>query len=324
MRSLPRKSARFALILILLMLAVGRTSDARAQDAPNELSVDELHAIIAAGAAEIDAAAESEKPQAVRHLQARLAPIDHIILANGDSIRPDFSFIDPEDPAATLTRLRLLDEQLTLAANDDVAARMALLQETLQELGLEKKATVQPHPAQSPRTLFDSTAAQAMGAAIKWGIILAGGALLIFIIGNWLAALLGGVVEDADLRRPDGDGKTPLTARQARRLASQMAQAGDYREAVRHLYLSVLFKLEESGFAPRDRSKTNRELLAAVQENGAVRQHLQPVVETFDRVWYGVREPDAATFQSYAAEIDALMQVISHDKPPHSPEPESD
>ena len=38
------------------------------------------------------------------------------------------------------------------------------------------------------------------------------------------------------------------------------------------------------------------------------RAHLQPIVEVFDDVWYGVHEPDDATFARYQAEVDALQQ----------------
>jgi hypothetical protein len=40
-----------------------------------------------------------------------------------------------------------------------------------------------------------------------------------------------------------------------------------------------------------------------------IRPHLEPVVATFDQVWYGVREPDQTTFTTYEQEIDTLAAV---------------
>jgi hypothetical protein len=40
-----------------------------------------------------------------------------------------------------------------------------------------------------------------------------------------------------------------------------------------------------------------------------LRPHLQPVIDVFDEVWYGVREPDQTTFTAYAHEIDQLGEI---------------
>ncbi len=36
---------------------------------------------------------------------------------------------------------------------------------------------------------------------------------------------------------------------------------------------------------------------------------LEPIIATFDQVWYGVQEPDQATFIQYEHEIDTLAAV---------------
>ncbi|MBK8046909.1 MAG: DUF4129 domain-containing protein [Anaerolineales bacterium] len=72
--------------------------------------------------------------------------------------------------------------------------------------------------------------------------------------------------------------------------------------------------MEERGLVVVDRSLTNREMLARVPNNHPVRPHLQPVVDTFDEVWYGMHEPDAAAFTSYGASIEALNKVVTREK----------
>ncbi len=300
-----------AFLLALLALLLAGAGAARAQEGGGSVSIADFHAIIADGIADIETAEGDEAVQAVSQLQARLNALGGVELSTGVILHPDLSFIDPDDPDATLVRLRLLDSQLTLSANDDTDARLLLLDETLQELGLKKIETVLPHQVSEKPRQITAEGAAALGSLLKWGMILAGGILLVFILGSWLSGLLGSFVADAELHRRQTEGSAPITASQARQMASEMARTGNYREAVRHLYLSALFKLEESGFVPRDRSKTNRELLTAVAADARVSEHLQPVVDTFDRVWYGVREPDAATFRAYETEIDQLNQLLS-------------
>ena len=104
-------------------------------------------------------------------------------------------------------------------------------------------------------------------------------------------------------------GDLPRTPAEARARANTLAHAGDYRNGVRHLYLAALLTLEEHKLVTVDRTLTNRELLARVPAGHPIHPHLQPVVDTFDDVWYGVHQPDAATYASYARSIDALQSL---------------
>ena len=316
-RRRPESFFRVALLLTLVLLALAGTGAARAEKGDGVITVAEFHAIISDGVAQIESAEDEDaREQALIDLQDQLETIDGILLDSGDTIQPDFDFIDPDDVDATLVRLRLLDSQLTLAARDNTEARLSQLDQTLQALEMEKTAEVTQQPF-SPDRLLEYL--PAIGEVAKWAVMLVGGVLLIYTLGIWLSRLLSGFVADAELRRQGENGEAPVTSRQARKMATEMARSGNYREAVRHLYLSALFKLEETGAVPRDRSKTNRELLADVAGDGPLRQHLQPVVETFDRVWYGVREPDDTTFHHYEQEIDQLDQILSRRQPDAAP-----
>lgn len=309
MRLSQRALVHLLWVTLTLVLAMGWSHRAHAQAGPTEISVDDFHAWIVDGIDEIETADPADKARAVSELRTRLKSVEAIILPNGQRIQPDLAFIDPLAPEDTLARLRLLDEQLTLSAHDDTDTRMAILQDALREVKPSRPLFQLP---QLPRPTFvpDNTILSVALKALQWGIIFVGAALFIFLVANWLSGLLRGWVEEVSLDHADEDQPRPLSARQARQMATTMAATGAYREAVRHLYLSLLLKLEEEGIVPRDRTKTNRELLAQATADPILRQHLQSVIETFERVWYGEWEPDAATFQAYAAEIDTLTRLL--------------
>ncbi len=63
--------------------------------------------------------------------------------------------------------------------------------------------------------------------------------------------------------------------------------------------------LEERGLVRYDRSRTNREYLAQLRGKPTYETFV-PVVETFERVWYGKRPLDAEDFNKYETQIAAL------------------
>jgi hypothetical protein len=77
---------------------------------------------------------------------------------------------------------------------------------------------------------------------------------------------------------------------------------------VRYLYLSALLWLDERDHLRYDRALTNREYLERVRNNPALRTRLAPVIETFDRVWYGHAALDAQAFAAYQEQIEALRK----------------
>lgn len=87
--------------------------------------------------------------------------------------------------------------------------------------------------------------------------------------------------------------------------------AGDYRTAVRLLYLSTLLLLEERKLLRYDRTLTNREYLRQVADNPSLVGALRPVVDTFDEVWYGQVEPDAGGYEAYARQVDRVREEAS-------------
>lgn len=147
------------------------------------------------------------------------------------------------------------------------------------------------------------TAVSASSRSLAWAIAIVGGLLLAVVIGYLVRGLRRGVVADANA--PD-DPAAGLTASAALEQAGGLARSGDYRTAVRFLYISALLWLDERGTLRYDRALTNREYLDRMRDNSALRARLAAVVDTFDQVWYGHVPIDSAAFAAYQREVEAL------------------
>ncbi len=132
-----------------------------------------------------------------------------------------------------------------------------------------------------------------------------------------LAAVLGFVFRDS-LRNlfnevelaeaATGEGEI-LSSRLANQKALELSGSGDYRHALRYLYLSALLLLDERGVLRYNRAQTNREYLRQVRDRPELANHLKEVVDTFDRVWYGYHPLDEAGYKEYAGHVTALEET---------------
>jgi hypothetical protein len=58
-----------------------------------------------------------------------------------------------------------------------------------------------------------------------------------------------------------------------------------------------------------DRTLTNREYLNAVKNEPKTRSALEPIVDTFDRTWYGFGTVDQAEFEKYQRQVESLKEL---------------
>lgn len=123
-----------------------------------------------------------------------------------------------------------------------------------------------------------------------------------------LRDLITGFSADAALHAEDELGGQPLTAELALQRAQELSTGGDYRTAVRYLYLSALLLLEERGLLRYDRSLTNREYLRSVAHRPELAAILREVIDVFDRVWYGFQTLSASEYEAYAQRVETLRQ----------------
>lgn len=144
--------------------------------------------------------------------------------------------------------------------------------------------------------------------ALGWLIAILGVLLVIGLLIYWLLGLRGALAREAQAAAAD-DPEANLTSNTALQQAGDLARGGDYRTAVRYLYLSSLLWLDERGMLRYDRALTNREYLERLGENAELRARLAPIIETFDRVWYGYAPLDAASFAAYQQQVEGLRKL---------------
>ena len=108
---------------------------------------------------------------------------------------------------------------------------------------------------------------------------------------------------------PDGSsGDEDLTSSVALKRAQSLSAGGDYRSAVRYLYLSALLMLDERGLLRYDRSLTNREYERNLRDTPDLSKTFGEVVNVFDQVWYGNHPLDADAYADYAEAVEDLEQ----------------
>jgi hypothetical protein len=145
-----------------------------------------------------------------------------------------------------------------------------------------------------------------------WQLVLIGlGALaLAFVLGYVGRHLRKAVTAEAELAANDRIEEN-LSAGAALNKAQAMANSGDYRMAVRYLYLAALLQLEERGLLRYDRSRTNREYLREINRSGMAQfpglsDNFAEVVEVFDRVWYGYQPLDQTGYENFSERVARL------------------
>lgn len=108
---------------------------------------------------------------------------------------------------------------------------------------------------------------------------------------------------------PSLAGARARDSEQALHKAQHHSQHGDYRLALRYLYLSTLLLLNERGMIQYDRTRTNREYLQSVAHHPRLKDTLQEMVEIFDHTWYGLAAPDAQTYARFENMVRDLRRV---------------
>jgi hypothetical protein len=131
---------------------------------------------------------------------------------------------------------------------------------------------------------------------------------LVVVLLYALRQLLGDFAADSAIVPDDLLGDEILTADTALNRAQQLSGEGDYRTAVRYLYLSALLLLEERGLLRYNRSLTNREYLRSLAHQPELATILRDVIEVFDQVWYGFHALEPTEYEWYAGRVELLKQ----------------
>ena len=139
-------------------------------------------------------------------------------------------------------------------------------------------------------------------------LIFAAVILFLFSLFYISRSLSRSLVREAQLAAEQGDSSGTLTSSKAMQRAQTLSGQGDYRNAVRYLYLSSLLILDEQGLLRYDRSRTNREYLRSVSSRPRLAKPLSDVIDVFDRVWYGFESVDEQAYRTYVEHVEELRE----------------
>lgn len=245
---------------------------------------------------------------------AALKTIDAVTLPDGSTVSPDLSAImndlqPPVDQVRAEARLTALIGQIdqadrsTSTTPDDATASLNRVL---------ARSEFQPKSDTKPQTLFGWLLHQ-IGRLL--GPVLQPLERLLLNLVRWVtpsqalravvAVVIGVVALTAlviwavrGLRRGFAPGVARLSvvapgerlnALDLRKDAEELAAKHSYRLAIRALYLAALLRLDERGLLSFDRALTNREVLKNAVKSGSpqLSDHLAPLVDRFDRHWYG-------------------------------------
>lgn len=139
----------------------------------------------------------------------------------------------------------------------------------------------------------------------------------LFVLGGILAVIGVTIYLFRNLRRNlvSEEALSPLSAQnqvtspaEAFDNAQRFINAGDYRSAVRQLYLATLLILDQRGKIKYDPTLTNRQVLRQAANDPLTTAALVPIVETFDRVWYGFEPLTRSEFDAYRERVEQVRK----------------
>jgi hypothetical protein len=80
--------------------------------------------------------------------------------------------------------------------------------------------------------------------------------------------------------------------------ARQRAAAADFTEAIRYLFLALVYRFDEKGRVSFQQACTNREYLGLFADRPRIQDRLRVFVDTLDDYWYGQRPTDNGQYEN--------------------------
>jgi hypothetical protein len=245
---------------------------------------------------------------------------------------------DPNDRAAKLNeiggRLRALDQQLqrseagsearSQSGNDRPAERQRLEeilsrseyqppQETAVskyiKLGLAKVREV----LGKIRDAFQSLLEAVFGAGASGGVISKILVIVTIVIALVIAVRMVGRIKPVRKRARKRivlgeEVEADATPRDLADAATAAANSGDFRMAIRKLYVSLLYELAERRLIELEDSATNHEYLAKVSSHRTLVPPMRFLTDRFDYIWYGMYPSSAEEFSDCLARYREAVQ----------------
>jgi hypothetical protein len=147
------------------------------------------------------------------------------------------------------------------------------------------------------------------GSPVLFWVILIGCLVALVALFALMAYQVRTVFAGGSERRGPGDGSAQRIRLSAahRERAAHCAAAGDYTEAVRFLFLSLVYRLDERGRISFHKEYTNREYLELVGDRLHVLSALRVLVDTLDDHWYAQRPCGRERYEECLAVYDRLV-----------------
>jgi hypothetical protein len=98
------------------------------------------------------------------------------------------------------------------------------------------------------------------------------------------------------------------TSRELAEAGLAAARAGDFRTAVRKLYVSLLYELSERNLIELEDSATNHEYLSKASRLTGLADPMRYLTDRFDYVWYGMFPSSEGDFAAYFASYEEAME----------------
>ena len=101
------------------------------------------------------------------------------------------------------------------------------------------------------------------------------------------------------------------TSRELAEAGLAAARAGDFRTAIRKLYISFIYELGDRGLIELEDSATNHEYLRKVSRFNVLASPMSYMTDRFDYVWYGMFPSSEEEFAAYRSRYDEAMSRAS-------------
>jgi len=98
------------------------------------------------------------------------------------------------------------------------------------------------------------------------------------------------------------------TSRELAEAGLAAARVGDFRTAIRKLYVSLLYELSERNVIELEDSATNHEYLKMVVRFNALAGPMRYMTDRFDNVWYGMFSASEEEFAAYLTRYEEAME----------------
>lgn len=240
-----------------------------------------------------------------------------VSLDDGTVIELDLDWLrQPLESGDTDSLTRLQSHIRALLADSAVRTRgvgegasLDALAGVLRDPRFQYAEVVTPTPIATP--VFDDlvVTAPSISPGISQFILIGiGVTILIAVILNFARVLQ---VQPARASGSEAETDDPKTASDATDFAATHAAQGDYRSAIRYLYLSSLLWLNERGALRYDATLTNREHLRQLRAQTQTHDLLRGIVNMFEDVWYGDLAIDEAFYARFVQQVEALRRVLS-------------